>query len=393
MVWAAERAKVPPSETLAITDRAKAMKREGIDMVSLAAGQPDFVTPAHIREYVKKALDEGYTFYPDVAGVLELRQAIAEKLNKENRFEADPKSEIIVTVGGKEAVFASVLATVNPRDEVLLTDPAWVTYEPCVRFAGGVPVHIPLKGDDAFNVNAGEVEKRISSRTKMIVINSPCNPTGSVMSKQDLEALAEVACRRNLLVLSDEIYERIIYEDVTHYSLASFPDMKDRTITVNGFSKTLAMTGWRLGYVIANKEIIGHIKSVHGHMVTGPCTFAQKAVADALMDKRTEDSVRSMVKKFAERRKLIMNGLSTIEGVSCINPKGTFYTFPNFSSVGKPSAELAEFLLEKARVATIPGSAFGSCGEGYLRISFAASEEDIRKGVERIEAALEGDKR
>jgi aminotransferase len=384
----AQRAMIPRSATVGIENRAAEMKRAGVDVISLAAGQPDFPTPQHIREYAKKALDEGYTFYPPSPGLPELREAISKKVVDENGIEADPGSEIIVTVGGKQAVFSTILALVDQGDEVIIADPSWVTYEPCVRLAGGKIVPVPVHEKNQFRLNKDDVARAVTPRTKLIVINSPNNPTGSVLRQDDLKEIADMACAKDLFVLSDEIYEYMVYDGLKHHSIASIPGMKERTITANGFSKAYSMTGWRLGYLVGPKQIVQHILAIHEHSVTGPSSFSQRAAAQGMNDPRSKESVRSMVAEFERRRNVIVEGLNKISKVSCVRPNGAFYAFANISALGKSSMEVAGHLLEKALVATVPGAAFGPRGEGFLRLSFANSTENIRKALDRMGTAL-----
>jgi aminotransferase len=387
MSFIADRAQIPSSATVQILDRVKELNRTGQEVISLSAGEPDFVTPDHIRGYAKQALDEGYTFYPDAAGLLELREAIAEKLQHENKIQANPKDDVIVTVGGKEAIFAAIMATVNPGEEVVITDPGWVTYAPCVQLAGGRTVYIPVSERDGFRISPDRLDKAISTKTKMVILNSPNNPTGSVLSKTDLESIADIAKRRQILVLSDELYEKIIY-DGRHYSIGSFSGMEELVITVNGFSKAMAMTGWRLGYLAGPRIIVQRIKAIHSHMVTGPCTFAQRAAALALHDPRTSVSISKMVLEYSKRRELVVKELEGIEGISCVKPQGTFYAFVNITRIGLSSEKFTRELLEKARVAVVPGNAFGTQGEGFIRLSFAASANELTTAFERIRNAI-----
>ncbi len=277
----AQRAKIPRSATVSIENRATEMKRKGMKIISLAAGQPDFVTPQHIREYAKKALDDGYTFYPPSNGVPELREAISKKVAEENGINVNPESEIIVTVGGKQGVFSAILTLVDSGDEVIVADPSWVTYEPCVRLAAGKIIPVPVHEKNEFRLSAEDVMKAVTRKTKLIIINSPNNPTGSILRKEDLEKIAKVACEKDLFVLSDEIYEYLVYDGLKHCSIASLPGMRERTITANGFSKAYSMTGWRLGYLVGPREIVQHILAIHEHSVTGPSSFSQRAVAQA----------------------------------------------------------------------------------------------------------------
>ena len=385
----ASRTEVPGSPTVGMISRVKAMRRSGVDVISLGAGEPGFVTPEHIREFAKKALDEGHTFYSDSAGLVELRTAIAEKTKRDNRFDVDPNSEVLVTVGGKEAVFDAMMASLDPGDEVILTDPCWVSYEPCVTFAGGVPVKIPLLEENEFKMDTEKLKKSVTSKTKLIVVNSPNNPTGGVMEKSDLEAVAEIAIEKDLAVLSDELYEYLVYDGVKHTSVASLPGMKDRTITVNGFSKAFAMTGWRLGYMIADKQIISRVKVIHEHSVTGPATFVQRAAALALHDERSWKFVNEMRLEYEKRRNVVVEELARITGFSCTKPRGAFYAFPNVSQLGKTSVEMSDLLLERARVATIPGVGFGEGGEGHIRLTFANPEDESREALRRIKETVE----
>ena len=322
-----------------------------------------------------------------MSGLLELREAIAEKLEDENRIQADPKGDVIVTVGGKEAIFAAIMATVNPGEEVVITDPGWVTYAPCVQLAGGRAVYIPVSEREGFRMSPDRLDRAISTKTKMVILNSPNNPTGSVLSKADLESIADIAKRRQILVLSDELYEKIIY-DGRHYSIGSFSGMEELAITVNGFSKALAMTGWRLGYLAGPRTIVQRIKAIHSHMVTGPSTFAQRAAALALHDPRTSVSISKMVLEYSKRCELVVKELEGIEGISCVKPQGTFYAFANITRIGLSSEKFTRELLEKARVAVVPGNAFGTQGEGFIRLSFAASANELTTAFERVRNAI-----
>ena len=388
MSFVADRANIPTSTTLQVSDRVKELNRSGKEVVDLSAGEPDFPTPEHIREYAKRALDAGYTFYVDAAGLLDLREAIAEKLQAENGIHVNPKDNVIVTVGGKEAVFASIMATVNPGEEVIISDPGWVSYAPCVQLAGGRAVYLPLNERDEFVISPDNFLKAITNKTKMLILNSPNNPTGSVLSKEVLEHIADHARRKRILVLSDELYEKIIYDGTKHYSIGSFPGMEELAITVNGFSKSMAMTGWRLGYLAGPRTLVQRIKAIHSHMVTGPCTFVQRAAALALRDHRTSESINKMVLEYARRRELLVRELVKTEVISCKKPQGTFYAFANITRSGLSSEKFSKALLERARVAVIPGNAFGPHGEGFVRVSFAASTGDIGAAIERTLSAI-----
>lgn len=353
------------------------------DIIGLHAGEPDFTTPSHIVEAGVRSLRDGYTHYTHGAGILQLREAIARKLHGENGIEANPKTEITVTAGGFAAIFAITQATLDPVDEVLILQPSWPSYSGFVRLAGGVPVPVSLQGPD-FEPSRKMLEHHTTEKTKMIVINSPNNPTGSVYSRDCLSSLAEFAQDHDMLVVSDEVYEKIVFDGNEHFSLASRPEFRDSVVTVNSFSKTYAMTGWRVGYVIANESITTSIRKIHGYMVSCAPSDAQRAALGALLG--PQDCVNEMVGEYAARRDRIVKGLDEVEGFRCVAPKGTFYAFPDVSRLNIPSAEIANKLLEEAKVASIPGSAFGAAGEGYLRFSFATSQQNIEEGISRVKA-------
>ena len=384
MDFLAKKTDIPSSATIQLLDRVKELKREGHEVISLSAGEPDFVTPEHIRTYAKRALDGGYTFYPDSAGLMELREAIAEKLRRENQVEADPKKGIVVTVGGKEAIYAAMMATIDPGDEVIVLDPCWVSYVPCILLAGGKPVYLPVDVSSGSGISVELLEEVITRKTKILVINTPNNPTGSVIHRDELEAIADLAKRKEFLVLSDELYEKIIFDSTEHVSIGSLPGMEDLTVTVNGFSKAYAMTGWRLGYLAAPPPIAERVVTIHGHIVTGACTFAQRAVALAMRDDLTEKTVEEMVAEYSKRRDLVVEELGKITGIKCTKPEGTFYAFPNVSHYGLHSADFALKLLDEAKVAIVPGDSFGSRGEGYVRLSFATSRDNLVTAFNRM---------
>jgi aminotransferase len=351
------------------------------EIIGLHAGEPDFATPKHIIKAGDRALQEGYTHYTHGAGLLQLREAISQKLRKDNGIEADPKTEITVTAGGFAAIFAAFQATINPEDEVLILQPSWPSYSGFVRLAGGVPVHVSLHGPD-FEPTRANIERHITERTRMIVLNSPNNPTGSVYSRSCLIDIASLAKECDLIILADEVYEKLVFEGKQHFSVASRSEFRDSTITVNSFSKTYAMTGWRIGYVVANHTITTGIRKIHGYMVSCAPASAQKAALEALTG--PQDCVREMAEEYKRRRDTVVKGLNEIDGFHCAPSKGTFYAFPEVSKLRIPSAKIAEELLDQAKVATIPGSAFGESGEGYLRLSFAASQPSIQEALRRI---------
>ena len=359
---------------------------EGVSgVVSFALGEPDFDTPDHIKDAAITALREGYTKYTSNYGILQLRQSIARKLKRENGISADAKSEILVTAGAQEALYLVFQAFINSGDEVLITDPCYHSYPRMIRLAGGEPIYVRPNEHQDFSLNVGELEEHITPKTKIILLNSPQNPTGAVLDSSDLERIATLASKHNLLVVTDEVYEKIIY-DATHVSIASFPSAFERSITINGFSKTYAMTGWRIGYCVATKMLLDELVKTHAYSVTSANSIAQKAAIAALEGPR--DCVDRMVSEFRARRDFIVKRLAEIQGVSCSVPRGAFYVFPDLSSFGKRSIELAEHLLRKAKILTVPGVEYGPSNDFHLRLSFATSMKNIETGLERLESAL-----
>ena len=356
------------------------------DIVHLEQGEPDFRTPNHILEAAVEAMRKGFTHYTEINGTLELRQAIAEKLERENGIEADPEKEITVTSGSQEAMFITALGILNPGDEALILDPYYPAYFEDTLLAEAVPVTVPLKEEENYHVNMETLEKRITKKTKMIWICNPSNPTGHVFSKEDLEVIAEVAKRHNLIVFADEIYEKLLYENSRHTSIGSLPGMEDRTITVNGFSKAYAMTGWRIGYIAAEKKLSATLRKLHYYTALCPNSISQKAALAALTG--PQNCVQEMVKEYDRRRRLVLNELEKIEGLSYVRPKGAFYVFPNFSSFEESDEAMALHLLKKARVVTVPGSGFGEAGKGHLRISYSVSYKQVEEGMKRIKECL-----
>ncbi|MGA3110121.1 MAG: pyridoxal phosphate-dependent aminotransferase [Candidatus Bathyarchaeia archaeon] len=380
-----------------VSDRSKSVVRSGIrvmydlalgvgGLVHLEIGEPDFSTPQHIVAAAKKALDEGYTRYTPNAGYRDLRESVSRKVSKDNGIEADPESEIIITSGAMQAISSATLVTINPGDEVIIPDPAYESFVRQTRFASGIPVPVQVKEEDEFRLKPEKVERAITKRTKMIIINSPANPTGSVMSKNDLEGIAELAIRHNLLVLSDEIYEKMLYDGARHYSIASFPGMKERTITVFAFSKTYAMTGWRVGYAVAPKSIVGEMTKIQEFYVTCATSICQRAALAAL--EGPQDFVTGMVAEFKRRRDFMYDEIGRMRGFSCVKPKGAFYLFPNVSRTELRKDDPAKDLLEKCKVVTAPGKAFGGYADGYVRISLASSMGNLRTASERMLATF-----
>jgi len=356
-------------------------------LISLTAGEPDFRTPEHIIEAAKRALDEGFTHYTPTSGTPELLEAIGGKLSRENGVDYDPEREIICAPGTSEVIFLSLFSTIDPGDEVILTDPTYLAYASVVMLCGGKPVSVPVTEEEDFRIDVEELEKKITDKTKLIILNTPNNPTGAVYTRSELEAIADIAKRYDLLVISDEIYEKIIYDGAEHTSFASLPNMKERTITINGFSKSYAMTGWRIGYAAAPSQLMEKMVAANGYMVVCPSSIAQSAAHAALTG--TQRCIEEMVKEFDRRRKVIVQGINEIGGIHCLLPKGAFYAWVNIKETGLTSFELTFKLFQEAKVGVLPGSAFGTQGEGYLRISYAASMDSIDRALERIKPAME----
>lgn len=372
--------KITESATLRISNLASELKSQGKDIISFSLGEPDFTTPSHIIDAAKASLDRGETHYTPSPGIPELRKAIAEKLKNENKIDTKP-GNIIVTPGAKQAIFEVMLAILQDGDEAILFDPAWVSYDPCIKLAGGRTIWAPTSHNNGFSPeNPGEY---LTKKTKLIVINSPCNPTGSVYGKETLKEIADHAVDNNIMVLSDEIYEKIIY-DREHISIGAMDGMQDLTITVNGFSKAYAMTGWRLGYVNAPKEVYEQMLKLHSHSVSQATSFVQYAGVAALQGDQAP--VAAMVREFKARRDLLVSGLNKL-GIKCARPEGAFYAFADVSEYGN-GEKVAELLLNKAFVAATPGSAFGEAGNDFIRISYATSQERIKEALRRMEAVL-----
>ena len=351
---------------------------EGV--ISLGIGEPDFVTPWHIREAAIQSLERGYTMYTSNYGLLELRQDLAKYLELHYELSYHPEHEILVTVGSSEGLDLALRAILNPGDEVIIPDPCYVAYPPCIVLAGGMPILIPTSKENNFVIKASDIESRITTTTKAILIGYPANPTGAIMPREELAKIAELARQYNLLVISDEIYARLVY-GVEHTCFASLPEMKEQTILLGGFSKSYAMTGWRIGYVAANQQLIEAMTKIHQYtMLCAPIT-AQMAAIAAL--KAGESHIEKMVQEYDRRRRLMVKRLSEI-GLPCFEPKGAFYTFPSIEVTKMTSDEFAEKLLIEEKVAAVPGSAFGQCGEGFLRCCYATSLTNIEEALTRM---------
>lgn len=353
------------------------------DAISLGVGEPDFATPWHIREAGIYSLEKGRTYYTSNAGLIELREEICNYSKKFNlNYTPD---EVLVTVGGSEGVDLAMRTVLNPGDEVIVPEPSFVCYKPCVALAGGVPVTIATKAENEFRLTKDELLEKITPKTKMLVLSYPNNPTGAIMPEENLKEIAEVVKKHNIIVLSDEIYAELTFEG-SHTSIASLPDMKDRTIVINGFSKSFAMTGWRLGFVLANELILKAMTKVHQYGIMSAPTTSQYAAIEALQN--GEESIRMMVAEYNDRRKIITDGFNKM-GLKCFDPKGAFYIFPSIKSTGLSSAEFCEKLLESQKVAVVPGTAFGDSGEGFVRVSYAYSIQEINVAMDRIKSFVE----
>jgi aminotransferase len=357
------------------------------DVINLSIGEPDFDTPPHIIEAAIRAMKAGYTHYTVNAGFSEFRKTVSEKLRKENGIDADPEEEIMATAGGMGGLSLAMLTIIDPGDEVLIPNPGFPNYAAQVVLAGGKPISYPLKEENNFRVDVNDIVKKITKKTKVILVNSPSNPTGSVLKEKELKNIADIALEHELLVISDEAYEAILYDGAKHISIASLPEMKEKTISIFTFSKTYAMTGWRIGFAVAQKEIIEGMLELQEHILVHPSSISQMAAIAAL--RGSKDYTQMMLKEYAERREIITEELNSMPRVTCLKPEGAFYVFPNIKKTGMSSTEMAMNLLEKAKIITVPGTAFGEYGEGYIRISYSTSKEKIREAMDRMRVALE----
>lgn len=381
--YEADRMKdIPFSGIRSVFEEVAKREAEGESIVPFHIGRPDFDTPEPVKSAAKKALDEGMITYTSNYGLMPLRAAIAAKLQRENQISVDPTSQIIVTVGANEAVFIAMMALLNPGDEVLIPDPMWSHYLWCARLAGAHVVSVPLKESNGFQLDPDDLEKRITKRTRMVVLNSPHNPTGVVFSRATLEAVAAIVAKHGLYLLSDEIYEQILYEGASHVSPASLAQIAHRTLTVGGFSKAYAMTGWRLGYIVASPEIIAILIRVHQYTTICATSFAQAGAVAAL--KEAKPYVTEMVREFDRRRRSIVRAFDRLADASLVTPTGAFYAFPNVKALDMTSREVASDLLQQANVAVVPGSAFGHYGEGYIRIAYSCALPDVERGLAAI---------
>lgn len=384
---------IKPSPTLAIDAKAKALKQKGVDVINFGAGEPDFDTPDNIKQAAIAAINEGYTKYCPVAGSPEVKKAIIEKLKKDNGLEYS-QEEIIVSCGAKHSLYNLFQTLLDSGDEVIIAAPYWVSYTDMVILAGGKPVIIETNDKSGFKMTPEAVEKAISGKTKAIIINSPSNPTGAMYSLAELKAIAEVCIKNKILIISDDIYEKLVYDGAKFESAASIsPEVKAITIVINGVSKAFSMTGWRVGYAAGNKEIVSGMAKIQSQSTSNPTSISLKATVEALSGQQND--VEKMRKEFEKRRDYITDRLNAMRGITCLKPNGAFYVFPNISGlIGKTfggktinnDMDLADFLLEQAEIAVVPGTAFGA--QGYIRISYATSMECIKEGMDRLEKAI-----
>ena len=377
--------KIKPSGIRKLFDLAQNRK----DIISFGIGEPDFITPDHVREAAKQAIEEGYTHYTPNAGFADLRNALAQKLNDFNHIPAKLE-EVLVTSGGTQALFSAFYVLLNQGDEIIVPDPGFLIYGSQVILAGGNPVFLPIKEENNFQINPDELEGLITEKTKAILLNSPSNPTGMVMNQDILEKIAKIAIEHNLFIISDELYEDILFDGRKHLSIASLPDMKDRTISIFGFSKSYAMTGWRIAYLTCPEFLIKEMIKLQQNTAVCPNSVTQRAVLYGLQNpKETIQSIEEMRNAYQKRRDVIMEGFEKIDGLKCLSPQGAFYAFPNITKTGKNSEELSMYLLDECGVVTVTGNAFGQYGEGYLRLSFATSIDIIKEGMDKIRKGID----
>ncbi len=369
---------IPPSGIRRFFDIAATME----DVISLGVGEPDFVTPWHIRSEAVKSLEKGRTYYTANAGLLELRREIAKYMEETIHVSYHPEDEIVVTVGASEALDAALRALVAPGDEVLIPEPSFVCYKPCTILAGGVPIPIETRAEDGFKLTPALLQSAITEKSKILVLPYPNNPTGGIMTEEDLSQIVPIIKENNLMVISDEIYSELTYTG-KHVSIATFDGMRDRTVVINGFSKSFAMTGWRLGFACAHPDVLSAILKIHQYGIMSAPTFSQYAAIEALKHGRAD--VERMKEEYNIRRKFLVDSLNAM-GMTCFNPYGAFYVFPSIEKFGMSSEEFCQTLLTEQHLAVVPGTAFGDSGEGYVRISYAYSQDNIKKALKRLEA-------
>ena len=380
--------KLKPSATLAINAKAIELKKQGIDILKFGTGEPDCDTPENIKNAAKKALDEGFTKYTAATGITELKEAVRDKFKRENNIECDI-SNILITNGGKQALYNCFMAILNPGDEVIVPSPYWVSYADMIAVCDGESIYVDTRPNN-FKLTAEMVASAITSKTKALILNSPSNPTGAIIEQSEIEKIAKLALEHNFYVISDEVYEYFLYDNQKMFSIGSIPEVKDLVFTVNAVSKSYSMTGWRIGYIAGPKDVIKPMGSLQSHATSNPCSIAQKAALEALTG--PQDSIKKMASEFAERRDYVYKELSQIPGFKLEKPEGAFYAFIDVSAHFKDgmsdSFSFTEFLMTKAKVAVVPGGAFGKEGDDYIRFSYASSMEDIEEGIRRIKASL-----
>ena len=381
MKFAKRLSKLGTESAFQVLVKAKALEAQGREIIHLEIGEPDFPTPEAVIESAKQALNQGYTHYCGSAGLDELRAAVASEVSHTRGISVDP-DWVVITPGGKPIMFYLILAVVDEGDEVITPNPGFPIYDSMINFVGGKPVALPLAEEHDFRFRVEDLKQRVTSKTRLIIINSPQNPTGGVLTESDLEAIADIARDKDIWILSDEIYRKILYEG-EHHSISSFPGMLDRTIILDGFSKTYAMTGWRLGYGVMHPDLQKHISTLVTNSVSCTAPFIQRAGLAALAN--TASEVSQMVEEFRRRRDFVWKRLNAIPGIHCVCPPGAFYVFPNIRSFGLTSAEFADYLLDTAGVAVLSGASFGDYGEGFIRISYANSMENLANALDRIE--------
>jgi aspartate/methionine/tyrosine aminotransferase len=382
----ADRLKSLGTETaFEVLAKAKALEAKGKEVIHLEIGEPDFDTPRNIKEAAKKALDQGYTHYGPSAGLPEVRAVIAEEVSKTRNIQVTP-DQVVVTPGAKPIIFFTIFALVNPGDEVIYPNPGFPIYESVIDFIGAKPVPVKLREENDFRLDTDELRKLVTDKTKLIIINSPENPTGGILTRDDLKAIADVAMSKDIYVLTDEVYNRIIYEGKFE-TIVQFPGMQERTIILDGLSKTYAMTGWRIGYGVMNEKLAFYEARLMTNSNSCTASFTQRAAIEAITGPQAEPN--KMVDEFRKRREVIVQGLNAIPRISCKKPSGAFYVFPNITKTGWQSQKLADHILSEAGVAVLSGTSFGAFGEGYLRLSYANSVVNIKKGLDRIRGFVE----
>ncbi len=355
------------------------------DVIRLSVGEPDFDTPDFIREAAKKAIDDGFTHYSPASGYEDLREAVAEKLRRENGITYNHETEIVITPGSSSGIYLAMLTLLDPNDEVLVPDPAWFHYRTLIRLCGAKPVGMPVKFEnDTSSLDFKEAKRRITSKTKILILNSPSNPTGLMLSKDVLKEVGEFAEKHNLFIVSDEVYEKIVYPGNTHVSPASLPGLRDRTLTSNGFSKAYAMTGWRVGYIAGMPEIMEKVAALNGYTLLGPSSVSQRAALTGMTDPRIDAAITAMVERYTKRREMVLEALTNLPRIKVYPPQGAFYTWIDIRGTGMSAEQFSSKLIEREKVGLLPGSLFGELGEGYVRMSFSTGEDYLKEALARF---------